>query len=127
GGHAGGGAGEIGDQSVVVTSPEEDGGGVGVNGEGGLRPVLTEAEAGEAEDELGDDLLRSGGNDDGGGVLDVVEVGTRDGEVGDLCGEVVAAGGDAGRGDGDGRRAGRLKEQGVGGSGIGDERLHDGE
>src|SRR6185312_6706612 len=73
GGHRRGGPGEIGNEGVVIADPEEDGGGLGLDGEGGLTIDLSVAEAGEAEDELVDLLLAGGGVDEGDGVGDVVD------------------------------------------------------
>jgi len=116
-GHGRGGAGDVGDEGVVVAGPEKDGGGVGFDGEVGLAIGLAVAEAGETEDELVDLLLAGGWVDEGDGVEDVVEQGSGNGEIGGLGGEVIAAGGGASGADDDGRRADADELEDVGGSG----------
>ena len=124
--HGVGCAGEVGDEGVVVARPEEDGRRTGLDGEGGLGVVLPKTEAGKAEHKLVDLLLAGGGLGERNGVGDVVEEGAGDGEVGDLGGGIVAAGGGSGSG-GDDQGADGLQQQGAGSAGVGDEGLGDGE
>ena len=125
GGHAGGHAGFVGDEGVVVADPKEDGGGLRLDGEGRLTVGDSVAQAWEAEDELVELLLAGCGVDQRDGVHDVVEESSGDGEVGDLRGEVIAAGGGARSCSDDGRGSEGDELEDVGGTGVGDEGLDD--